>query len=119
MEVTIRTLKFEKNLEIKNAPVYTCNECERLELLEQVKKIVTTKIIEHGQSKKKEVIHLDKESELSQLLMIGYYDQLEGINSTEIQQKIQHLMDELLLHESNDDSDWRDRIHKTIEKVVQ
>ena len=51
--------------------------------------------------------------------MIGYYDQLEGINSTEIQQKIQHLMDELLLHESNDDSDWRDRIHKTIEKVVQ
>ena len=119
MEVTIRTLKFKKNLEIKNAPVFTCNKCARNELLEQVKRAVITKIKVPGQSKQKEVIYLDKESELSQLLMIGYYNQSDGIHDRGIQQEIQHLMDEILYSEANDEGEWKEKIHETIEKIVQ
>jgi len=119
MEVTIRTLSFKRNLQIKNVPVYSCPSCERDELVDPIKPKIK-KLTWKAERKEidKKIIHFDKESELAQFVLMAYYDQEYSGNEHTIHEELHDLLDEMLLNGVTED-EWKDVIQNKLGKFVQ
>lgn len=119
MEITLRTLYFNKKVEIKNVPVYSCPACHRHEIIEQVKFKIKDLISTHIGAGKKVTVHFEELSELAQLLMMVREKQEYPFREEwMIQEELEELLESMLVYGTYKDLDWSEKIHKKIEKML-
>lgn len=118
MEITIRTLYFNKNVEIKHVPTYTCPVCSLNQVMDQVKSKLKETIKKLESSEKKKTVKFDEVSEFTQLMMMVYQEQEFSSNGTMLQEEVQQLLEQYLLEETKEEY-WEKQIHKKIERYVQ
>lgn len=98
MDITIRTIYFEKKIEIKNVPVYSCDNCHHTEVMEQVKEKVKS-IILNGNNTYKEIISLEKYSYFTRLLLKAYNERSDSYMDTESREELDNILEQILLEE--------------------
>lgn len=119
MEITLRTLYFNKKVEIKNVPVYSCPTCHRHEIIEQVKYKIKDLISTHIGMGKKVTVHFEELSELAQLIMmIREKQEYPHREEWKIQEELAELLESMLVHGTYTEMDWSEKIHKKIEKML-
>lgn len=119
MEVTIRTLHFKRDLQIKNVPVYSCTSCDRDELVDPIKPKIQNLTWKFDRKQKgKQIIQFDKESELAQFILMAYYDQEYASDKDVIHEDLHDLLDEMLMYEATEE-EWKDVIQDKLGKFVQ
>ena len=115
MDITLRTLYFNKKIEIKNVPVYSCPVCNTNELIQQIKPKIKTIIKDAAKKSKKQTLYLDKYSELVQLITMVYNEQDHPYEGKSIQHEVIEMLESFLIE---DIESWDEKIHKKIEKLV-
>lgn len=118
MEITLRTLYFNKKIEIKNVPVYSCSSCSANELMQQVKPKVRTIIKDAVKKSKKQTLYLDKYSELVQLITMLYNEQDHPYKGKSIHGEVEELLEAFLIEDSLEEKHLDEQIHQKIEKMV-
>lgn len=119
MDLTLRTIFFQKKLEIKNVPVYSCTSCDDHELIKQIKDKVTKLIVhERGSKQKNQVIHFEEYSEFTQLLMLILHEQEYSYSDNKMKTEIEDLIDEFIIGDYADIHYLEEEAHKKLEKLV-
>lgn len=118
MHLTLRTLVYNHN-EITNVPVYTCLVCERSEIAARVKPelMKVVKNLTYSASKHQKVAFQDF-SEYSNLLVMVADETEEKQIEELVEDRINQLLDLLLLAKSLKDEQWVDEISERLRQVI-
>lgn len=118
MHLTLRTLVFNQN-EILNVPIYSCSTCQRSEVSERVKPELS-KVVQSlsGSSLQQQKVPFQEFSEFSNLLvMVAEETEDERIEGM-VEDRINQLLDLLLLAQSLNDEEWVDEVLGRIRQVI-
>ncbi|MDP5273318.1 hypothetical protein [Chengkuizengella axinellae] len=117
MSVQLRTVKYSKKIKIKNVPIYSCEECKASEILLDVKEELTELIKKIGHSISEEVIYFNDMNEFAHLLYVSSdHESLDVPIDNIIEQRVNELLDMLLLAQSLNDSKW---VQETEKRLLQ
>jgi hypothetical protein len=117
MQLTLRTIKFNKH-EIANVPIHTCPVCDCNEVSDRVKPVL--KQLVHSlsnSSHERQKIAFEEYSEYTNLLIKAARDEEEAIEEI-IQDRINQLLDLMLLAKSLRDQQWVDELSFRIKEVI-
>ncbi|WP_079910374.1 hypothetical protein [Paenibacillus sp. 32352] len=119
MGIKLRTVIYQNKVEIENVPVYSCETCQRSEVVAQVKPELTGIIGSLGSVPEKQLLHFNDISEIAHLLKMvtdKYYAAapVEKI----VEDRINELLDLMLLAQSLKDDDWMEDIRKRLGQIA-
>jgi hypothetical protein len=115
----LRTVIFQNKVEIENVPIYSCDDCGRSEVFPPVKSELTGYIRTLGAEPEKGSIRFNDISELA-LLLCKVTSQENKHCSVEavIEERINELLDLLLLAQSLDDADWQEDVRSRLKQIT-
>lgn len=119
MNIHLRTVIYSTKVEIENVPIFSCKECNRSEVFSAVKSELTGLIDKLGSQPGKQQFSFPEFSELAHLM--HKVSDKEHVNipvETIIGERINELLDLLLLAGSLDDEQWKDDIHKRLSQIA-
>ncbi|WP_058301730.1 hypothetical protein [Gorillibacterium timonense] len=118
MELKLSTVVFKKNAEIENVPVLICDTCNHSEIFPPVKPCLVS-LLGRLKALLPEKIHLrfDERNEIARIIQLQQKQEagVEGVRRL-IEERINELLDMLLLARSLEDQEWVDDIQQ---KLVQ
>jgi len=118
MDITLRTLYFNRKIEIKNVPIYSCTTCGNNELIPPIKEKIKEVIDDHKNIQRKETVYFEQKSELAQLLILAYHKQDFPYKDEKLQEEIEELLEHLYFNELNKDHGFEQKLHKKIERYM-
>lgn len=118
MEITLRTLFYNKNLKIKNVPVFSCDSCGHHEVMGPAKAKIKSILKDTDFMKEKGTLFFDSYCELAQLLMIAFNEQDHPLKENSIQTEIEELLESINRKDTSNGMYLKEQIHKKIEKLV-
>lgn len=120
MSIRLRTVIYQNKVEIDHVPVFTCDTCARSEVLPAVKPDLTKLIRQLGAKPEKQRIRFDEICELAHLMSIvtDKEHQHEAV-SLILEERINELLDMLLLARSLKDQGWMDDIVERLSQITQ
>jgi FKBP-type peptidyl-prolyl cis-trans isomerase (trigger factor) len=118
MSVKLRTVIYQNKVEIENVPVFTCDACNRSEVFSEIKSELTGMIRELGRPSEKQHLHFNEFSEIA-YLMFKVTDKKHAAESVEkiVEERINELLDLLLLAQSLGDQPWTEDVRKRLEQI--
>ncbi|MFS1513321.1 YgiT-type zinc finger protein [Chengkuizengella sp. SCS-71B] len=117
LNIQLRTVQYSKKVHIKNVPIFSCEECEESEVLLDVKEDLTELIKDIDHSNTKHQIFFNEINEFAHLLFVSSEKELIHIPIEEIiEQRINELLDILLLAQYLDDTKW---VKETEKRLLQ
>ncbi|MNI16085.1 hypothetical protein D3C73_694100 [compost metagenome] len=120
MNIRLRTVIYQNKVDIENVPIFSCEACGRSEVVSTVKPVLSSLISNLGRKPEKQLLYFHECSELSFLLVQATHkermnDPLDKI----IEERINELLDVLLLAQSLGDLPWMDDIRKRLSQISQ
>ncbi|NDI33517.1 YgiT-type zinc finger protein [Chengkuizengella sediminis] len=116
LSIQLRTVKYSKKVHIKNVPIFSCEKCEESEVLLDVKEDLT-ELIQKIHTYSKNQIFFNEINEFAHLLFVSSEKELIHIPIEDIiEQRINELLDILLLAQSLDDIKW---VKETEKRLLQ
>jgi len=116
--LALRTLVFHRH-QIMNVPIHTCSFCERSEVSERVmpelQKLVLSLSFSVHQN---QIVAFEEYSEFSNLLVMVANETAEELIEGMIEDRINQLLDLLLLASSLEDRAWVDEITQRLRQVI-
>lgn len=120
MDFRLRTVIYQNKVEIENVPVFSCDTCNRSEVFAEVKPDLTGLIGKLGSKAEKQSVHFEDVSEIAHL-MVKAADKERQSESAHmiIQERINELLDLLLLAQSLQDDHWMDDLRKRLTQIAK
>ena len=119
MNIHIRTVIYKNRIEIDNVPIYTCDSCSVSEVFQPVKSELTNLISQFGAQPEKKQFYFNETSELASLLMTVSLREFMHITVDQmIENRINELLDLLLLARSLQDEFWIEDIMKRLSQIT-
>jgi hypothetical protein len=120
MSIGLRTVVYFKIIEIDNVPVFTCAYCNKCEVFQAVKAELAVLISQLGQMPCKKKLFFNEFSELAYLLLMVSKDEFKHIPVDKIlDDRINELLDLLLLSHSLHDELWVEDIRKRLIQITK
>ncbi len=118
MHLTLRTLVFNRN-EITNVPIYTCHVCEKSIVSDRVKPELT-KVVQSltGSAQQYQKVAFQEFSEFTNLLVMVAEETEDEMIEGLVEDRINQLLDLLLLAQSLNDQQWVDELSGRIRQVI-
>ena len=120
MKIKLRTVIYSGKVEIDNVPIYTCPSCSRSEVLPEVKPDLTGLIGQLGEEPPKQTLLFNELNEWADLLVEASAERTNP-DSVAVQQiigdRIDSLLELLLVAKSVGDTEWRSEIEKRLEQL--
>ncbi|MUT66776.1 hypothetical protein [Paenibacillus sp. NEAU-GSW1] len=120
MKMKLRTVIYSGKVEIDNVPIYSCSTCNRSEVFPEVKPDLTGLIAQLGAQPIKQTFLFNERNEWANLLVEASAENKQpDTNAVEklIQERINSLLDLLLLAQSLDDQEWTADITKRLGQI--
>jgi hypothetical protein len=119
MEMKLHTIMYSSKVEIGNVPVYTCDTCQKSELHKEIKSDLTSLISQLGSRPEKQQLQFDELNELAFLLRAASdRDRLKIPLEALIEERVNQLLDLLLLSRSLMDMEWTQDIHRRLLQIT-
>lgn len=120
MSIRLRTVIYQNKVDIENVPVYTCESCQRSEVLPSVKPELTGLIGKLGNEPGKQQLLFDEMSEIA-YLMRKVSEKEYHRHSVEriVQERINELLDMMLIAKSLGDEQWIEEIRNRLAQITQ
>jgi hypothetical protein len=119
MNVRLRTVIFQNKVEIENVPIYSCEECQRSELFPPVKPELTGYIRTLGKQPEEMTIRFDDISEIASLMRKAMSrDYAHCSVESIIEERVNELLDLMLLARSLQDEGWVDDIRHRLMQIA-
>jgi hypothetical protein len=120
MSIRLRTVIYKKKIEIDNVPIYTCEACQKSEVLQDVKGDLADLISQFNQSQEKQQFFFNETSELAYLLMAAAQKEFKHYPVDKIlEDRINELLDLLLLARSLNDELWIEDLLKRLSQITK
>ena len=119
MEIGLRTVIFSNKVTIANVPIYSCGHCHRSEVLQDVKHELSSMLRELGRNPEKQEILFHESNELAFLLHEA--TKKERLNvpvESIVKERVNQLLDMLLLTQSLGDEAWADDIRARLSQIA-
>lgn len=122
MNLLLRTVIFAKNIEIRNVPIFTCTNCAKSEVLQNVKNDLTELIAKVKNMTGKHSFQFQEFQELVNVFfeMFSKGSRYVGIAQLEdmLNERINQLLDLYLLARTMNDTEWTEDIQKRLKQVT-
>ncbi|GLI10629.1 hypothetical protein YDYSG_66640 [Paenibacillus tyrfis] len=120
MSIRLRTVIYQNKVEIGNVPIFSCDTCNRSEVFAEVKPELTGLIGKLGSEPEKQLLQFDDVCEVAHL-MVKVTEKKRAADPVEtiIQERINELLDLLLLAQSLDDGGWIDDVRKRLSQIAK
>jgi len=119
MEVKLRTVIYSNKVEIDNVPIFSCSSCNRSEVLPEVKPDLTGLIATLGVDPERQSLLFNDINEVSNLMFrVSEKDQVNQSISAIIEERVNQLLDMLLLAGSIGDQQWADEIRNRLSQIA-
>jgi hypothetical protein len=120
MNVGLRTVIFRNRVEIGNVPVYSCDSCHRNEVMTEVKPALTLLIEQLEEEDGKQSLNFEDFSELALLMVkVSSRERMEDPVEQIIEERINELLDMLLLARSVGDRSWMQDIRGRLAQLTR
>ncbi|MGI2292907.1 hypothetical protein [Paenibacillus sp. GXUN7292] len=120
MSIKLRTVIYSGKVEIGNVPIYSCQACQRSEVIPQVKPDLTGLIAQLGSTPEKQSFLFNECNEWADLL-VEAKEQKRRISESEVEALTEHrvnaLLDLYLLAQSLQDKNWIKDLSKRLEQL--
>lgn len=120
MELRLRTVVFKKNAEIENVPVLICDTCNHSEVFPPVKPCLVS-LLGRMKSPASEKVYLrfDERNEIARIIHLQQKQEagMDGVRKL-IEDRINELLDMLLLAQSLKDREWADEIQNKLAQLT-
>ena len=118
MRIRLHTIIYANRVEIEHVPVYTCSRCQISELHHAIKDDMTGLLVRLGDHPAKQTVRFDELNELAYLLR-AVTDKEKRMLSLEtlVEERVNQLLDLLLLARSLEDSEWTRDIHRRLKQI--
>src|SRR5690606_31490617 len=104
---------------IENVPIYSCDTCERSEVLQDVKKELSSLIRRLGNNPDQQHIHFQDTNELAFLLHEATKKERWNTPVDQIvKDRVNELLDLLLLAQSLSDEPWTEEIRRRLSQIA-
>jgi cell division FtsZ-interacting protein ZapD len=119
MNIKLRTVIFSNKVEIHNVPIYSCSECSSSEVYPAVKQELTDMIGKLGHQPEKQAIQFNEVNELAQIMYRVSDKENMGLSvEAIIEERINQLLDLIILAQSVKDDIWIADIRKRLEQIT-
>lgn len=120
MSIRVRNVIFSNKVSIENVPVYSCEHCERNEVLPDVKQQLTDMIHQLGGRPEKQTIPFHESNELAFLIHEATKKERCGASLDEIvRDRVNQLLDLMLLARSLNDAIWNAELRSRLSQIAQ
>lgn len=120
MSIQLRTVIYKNKIEIEHVPIYTCESCSKSEVFQAVKAELSELIRHLGHIPDKQQIYFSDQSELAYLLVLASNKEYKQFPVDQIlNERINELLDLLLLAHSLHDEPWVDDIRKRLAQLTK
>lgn len=120
MVVRIHTVIYQSTVEIENVPVLNCECCDRNEVLPEVKSELVGLIGDLGRLPDKQQLSFNDVSEFARLLIeVTANHRMHETAEDIISERINELLDMLLLAQSVEDQLWLDEIRNRLIQLTK
>ncbi|WP_218090522.1 hypothetical protein [Paenibacillus solanacearum] len=119
MTIRLRTVIYQNKVEIENVPIYSCGSCSRSEVFPEVKPELTGLIGTLGSKPGKQQMQFEDISEIAHL-MVKVTEKKRAADPVEmiIDERINELLDLLLLAQSLEDEAWIADLRKRLSQIA-
>ena len=119
MSIRLRTVIYQNKVQIENVPIFSCEVCSRSEVFPEVKPDLTGLIGKLGGNPDKQQMHFNEVSEIAHL-MVKVTEKKRAADPVEaiINERINELLDLLLLAQSLNDQPWIDDLRKRLTQIA-
>lgn len=120
MSIRLRTVIYQNKVEIENVPVFSCDSCQRSEVFAEVKPELTGIIGQLGHLPEKQQLSFNDISEIAHLMKRVTEKHYAAAPVEKIvEDRINELLDLLLLAQSLQDEPWIADVRKRLEQVAK
>lgn len=120
MSIRLRTVIYQNRVDIENVPIYTCEDCQRSEVLPSVKSELTGLIGQLGNKPNKQQLLFDELSEIAYLMRKVSEKEYQNESVERIvQERINELLDIMLIAKSLGDEPWMEEIRSRLAQITQ
>jgi hypothetical protein len=120
MAIRLRLVIYQNKVEIDNVPVYVCESCHASEVLGLIKPELTQLISSLGKRPKKQRLKFDEISEVAYLLLkVTEKERLDEPVESIIEERINELLDMLILAQSLQDDAWMEDIRMRLGQLTK
>jgi hypothetical protein len=120
MSIRLRTVIYQNKVEIENVPIFSCEGCDRREVFAEVKPELTGIIGKLGDLPDKQQLLFNDISEIAHL-MVKVTEKTHASDPVEkiVEERINELLDLLLLAQSLQDEPWTQDIRKRLAQIAK
>lgn len=119
MELMLRPVIYAENVEIDHVPVYTCSNCNRSEVLPEVKQEITKMIEQLGDQPAPQYIDFQDRNEIAFLICQATRFENRNIPLEQlIYQRMDDLLDLLNYTTAIKDRTWSDELNKRLKQLT-
>lgn len=120
MSIGVRNVIFSNKVSIENVPVYACGQCERHEVLPDVKRHLTEMIHQLGGRPEKQTIPFHESNELAFLIHEATKKERREISlDVIVRERVNQLLDLMLLARSLNDELWSEELRGRLSQIAQ
>lgn len=120
MSIRLRTVIFSNKVTIENVPIFSCEACERSEVLADVKQELGNLIRHLGKNPEKQQILFNESNELAFLLVEATRKERANIPvELIVEERVNELLDLLLLSQSLQDESWTKEIRNRLSQIAK
>jgi hypothetical protein len=120
MNLRLRTVIYQNKVDIENVPIYSCEACGRSEVVPHVKPELTGLIGRLGSKPEKQQLFFHELSEVAFLLLkVTEKEHMNDSMEKIVEERINELLDILLLAQSLGDEPWTEEIRKRLSQITQ
>jgi methionyl-tRNA synthetase len=118
MTIRLRTVIYQNKVDIENVPIFSCEACGRSEVVANVKPELTSLIAKLGSKPEKQQYFFHELSEIANLLLkVTEREHMNDSVEKIVEERINELLDVLLLAQSLGDTPWMDDIRKRLSQI--
>jgi hypothetical protein len=120
MNIRLRTVIYQNKVDIENVPIFSCEICGRSEVAQAIKPELTGLIGKLGSKPEKQQLFFHEMSEVAYLLFkISEKERMNDSMEKIIAERINELLDILLLAQSLADTPWIEDTRKRLSQISQ
>ncbi|MED4601839.1 hypothetical protein P9314_14160 [Paenibacillus validus] len=120
MNIRLRTVIYQNKVEIDNVPIHSCDSCNRSEVFAEVKPELTGLIGTLGGKPEKQQVNFNEISEIAYLMMkVTEKKRASDAIEVIIEERINELLDLLLLAQSLQDGPWIEDLRKRLSQIAK
>ncbi|MFD2612880.1 hypothetical protein [Paenibacillus gansuensis] len=118
LAVKLRTVIYTGKVEIENVPIYSCDLCKHSEVLQDVKEDLKQLIAGLGGKPGKQTLRFNEMNELADIIYsVSEKETLQISVKRIIEERINQLLDLLLVAQSAGDEEWADEIRSRLSQI--